>query len=164
MQILFKGNPIHTYGNLPQVGTKAPPFTLTNRDLKDVTLQDFAKGKKFFYFVPSIATSICSKSGKDLGERAKEKPEVSFVVVSADLPFAQSHYCEQESIPNLIMLSTFRFQGFGETYGILIKDGPVAGLLARAILVLDENNEVLFEEIVPEMSDFPNFDKPFSLL
>ncbi len=163
-KLTLKGSTIHTSGNLPEKGSIAPDFTLVNAELEHTSLQDFDHRKKMLYFVPSFNTPVCGKTIRVYSEMAKEKPDVIFFVISADLPFAQKNFCTQESIANLVVLSTFRSKDFSQNYGIYIVDGPLEGLLARGFMVLDGENRVLLSEIVPEITDEPNFTSAFSLL
>lgn len=163
-EIQFKGKTVHTHGEIPKEGTKAPGFTLVDQDLNTKSLHDYDHRKKVIYTIPSVNTAVCAKSTKKYSDLAKEKPDAIFFVVSADLPFAQKNFCSQETIANLVMLSTFRDNTFGKNYGVLIIDGIIEGLLARSQIVLDSNNQVIFSEIVGEICDEPNFEKALSLL
>ncbi|HSX14079.1 MAG TPA: thiol peroxidase [Chlamydiales bacterium] len=159
MQIQLKGQPIHTSGNLPT--TKAPNFKLVDKDLKDHTLKEFAGKKKILATVPSLDTGVCSTMTKQINEFAKKHPEIPIIVVSADLPFAQKRFCEAEKVNNVITLSMMRDKEFGKAYGLLIQDGPLAGILARAIFVIDEQDQILYSELVGEITSEPNYSKAF---
>lgn len=163
-KIKLKGNPISTNGELPQVGTKAPDFVLVDRELQDRSLKDFQKHKKFLAIVPSIDTSVCSAMANKCFQSLKRFPEVSLLVISADLPFAQKRFCLAEHIEGINMLSMMRNKNFAKDYGILIQDGPLAGLCARALVILDENNEVLYTQLVPEISQEPDYDAALAFL
>ncbi len=159
MQILFKGKPVHTSGNLPT--TKAPDFKLVDKDLKDRTLQEFKGKKKILATVPSLDTGVCSTMTKHLNEFAKKHPEIAIIVVSADLPFAVKRFCENEKVGNVHTFSMMRDKEFGKTYGVLIQDGPLAGLLARSLFIIDENDQVIYSELVSELTQEPNYSKAF---
>lgn len=158
-QITLKGKPVHTAGDLPKVHLKAPAFTLIDKDLKDHRLQDFQGKKKVIATVPSLDTGTCSLMTKHFNEMAKKHPQVVFITVSADLPFAQKRFCEGEGVHNVLTLSMMRDKEFGKSYGVLIQDGPLAGILARSVLVLDEKDHVLYAELVPEITQEPNYHK-----
>ncbi len=163
-KITLKGNPIQTSGELPQMGASAPDFILVDRDLKDRNLKEFQGKRKLLSIVPSLDTAVCSLSTKKFNDAAKKHPEVVFLVISADLPFAQKRLCDQEKIENVVTLSMMRSKDFAKNYGVLILDGPLAGICARAVLVLDENNRVIFREQVPEISQEPSYDPALKVL
>jgi len=157
VEIKLKGKPFHTTGNLPPLHTKAPDFVLVDKDLKDRKLSEFNGKKKILSIVPSLDTPTCSIMTKHFNEQAKKNPNIVILTISADLPFAQKRFCEQENVHNVLTLSMMRNKDFGKAYGLLIQDGPLAGLLARCVLVLDEKDHVLYSELVPEVSDEPNY-------
>lgn len=161
-QITLKGNPIHTIGDLPKVGSKAPDFKLVDTDLKDVTLADFRGKKKLLNIVPSLDTPVCATSTKKFNERARG--EAVMLIISADLPFAQKRFCDMEKADNVKTLSMMRDRNFAKDYGVLITDGPLAGICARAVVVLDENDVVKYTELVPEIAQEPNYDKALAAL
>lgn len=163
-QVLLKGKPIHTVGNLPVIHTKVPDFRLVDRELKDHTLHEFSGKKKILATVPSLDTSTCSTMTKHLNEYAKKHPKIVVLVISADLPFAQKRFCEQEEVHNVFTLSMMRDKEFGKSYGLLIQDGPLAGILARALFVLDEKDHLLYSELVPEITQEPNYHKALTFL
>lgn len=163
-QVTFKGKPIHTTGNLPQVHTKAPDFHLVDKDLKDRTLQEFHGKRKLVSTVPSLDTGTCSIMTKHINEFAKKHSDVVFITVSADLPFAQKRFCEHEGVHNILTFSMMRNKDFGKSYGLLIQEGPMAGLLARSVFVLDEKDHVIYLELVPEITTEPNYHKAFESL
>lgn len=156
-EITLKGVPVHTAGHLPVIQTKAPDFRLVDRDLKDRSLQEFRGKRKIIGTVPSLDTSTCSLMTKHLNEFAKKHPNVVIITVSADLPFAQKRFCEGEGVHNTITLSMMRDKEFGKAYGVLIQDGPLAGILARAVFALDEKDHVLYVELVSEITKEPNY-------
>ncbi len=155
--ITFKGNPINTNGKLPAVGAPAPDFKLVNADLKDVSLADFAGKKKLLNIVPSLDTPVCALSTKKFNEHAKTHPDTVVLVISADLPFAQGRFCGNEGLSNVVALSLMRSRQFAEDYGVLVTDSPLAGLTARAVVVLDENDVVRHAELVPEIAQEPDY-------
>lgn len=160
--ITLKGNPINTSGDLPSVGSKAPDFCLTKSDLSNVSLSDFAGKKKILYIVPSLDTGTCQTSMIQFNARAAEAGNTVILTISRDLPFAQKRFCEDKGIEVAIPLAEMRDREFGKTYGIEIVDGPLAGVLGRAIVVLDESDNVVHNELVPEIVDEPNYDAALS--
>ena len=160
-QITLKGNPIHTSGNLPALHTQAPHFTLVNAELESKTLADFKGKRKLIATVPSLDTGVCSTMTKHLNDYAKKHPHATILVVSADLPFAQKRFCGLENVHNVSALSMMRDKEFGKEYGILITDGPLAGILARSLIVLDEKDRVVYTELVPEIAQEPDYHKAF---
>lgn len=163
-KVTLKGNPIHTSGELPQLHSKAPDFLLVDAELNNRSLKDFHGKRKLLYIAPSLDTSVCSLSTKKFNDLAKNHPEVVFLTVSADLPFAQKRFCGLENVKNVITLSMMRSKKFAEDYGILIKDGPLAGIAARAVLVLDEQDKVIYEQLVPEIAQEPDYEKALAVL
>lgn len=163
-QVKFKGNPLHTVGHIPALKTKAPNFHLVDKSLKDRSLEEFRGKKKILATVPSLDTGTCSTMTKHLNDFAKKHPELIVLTVSADLPFAQKRFCEQESVQNVITLSMMRDKEFGKSYGLLLEDGPVAGLLARSLFVLDETDHVLYVELVSEITQEPKYEEAFKVL
>jgi thiol peroxidase len=163
-QVKFKGKPVLITGNLPGIHTKAADFKLVDKDLHDRTLHEFHGKRKIIATVPSLDTGVCSIMTKHLNEFAKKHPEVTIIVVSADMPFAQKRFCEAEQVHNVLTCSMMRDKEFGKSYGLLIQDGPLAGVLARSLLVLDEKDHVLYVELVPEITQEPNYHKAFEVL
>jgi thiol peroxidase len=163
-QTAFKGQPVHTTGNLPAVHTKAPDFHLVDKDLKDRTLHEFLGKRKILTTVPSIDTGVCSLMTKHFNEFAKKHPNYIILTVSADLPFAQKRFCEGEGVHNVLTLSMMRNKDFGKAYGVLMQDGPLAGILARSVFVLDEKDHVLYLELVPEITQEPHYHKALEVL
>lgn len=155
--ITFKGNPIQTSGELPVQGSVAPDFKLTKTDLADVSLQDFAGQKKILNITPSLDTGVCAESAKKFNEAVAKLSGVVLLNVSADLPFAAGRFCESNGLQNVVALSTFRAPDFARVYGVRIADGPLAGLTARAVVVLDAQNQVLHAELVPEIAQEPDY-------
>ncbi len=163
-KITFKGKPVNTGGELPPVGAKAPDFRLVGPDLSDVSLASFKGKKKLLNIVPSLDTPVCAASTKKFNERVRGRDDVVVLIVSADLPFAQSRFCSAENTKNVKTLSLMRGQDFARSYGVLIKDSPLAGLTARAVVVIDENDKVKYTELVPEIAQEPNYDKAIAAL
>ena len=147
--ITLKGNPCHTNGDLPAVGSEAPDFRLTRADLSDAGLADFAGKKKLLNIVPSLDTAVCAISTQKFNAAMGAKADAVALVISADLPFAQKRFCSTEGIENVISLSMMRSRNFAKDYGMLITDGPLAGLCARGVVVLDANNRVVYTQLVP---------------
>lgn len=162
--VTFKGNPIKISGALPSLHTKAPDFRLVDKDLKEHTLHEFHGKRKLIATAPSLDTSVCSLMTKHFNEFGKKHPGMLLIAVSADLPFAQKRFCEHEGVHNVMTLSMMRDKEFGKAYGILITDGPLAGLLARSVLVLDEKDHVLYSELVPEIAQEPHYHKALEVL
>lgn len=162
--ITLKGNPIHTNGDLPAVGGAAPDFSLTKGDLSDVSLADFAGRKVLLNIVPSLDTPTCATSTRKFNEQASQVPNASILVVAADLPFAMGRFCTTEGIENVTPLSLMRSRKFAKDYGVLITDGPLAGITARAIVVIDEGGKVAYTEMVPEIAQEPDYDAALAAL
>ena len=156
--VTLKGNPIHTNGDLPAAGAPAPDFKLTGTDLKDVSLADYKGKKKILNIVPSLDTPTCATSTRKFNESGGKLPNTVVLVISADLPFAMKRFCTTEGLSNVVSLSMIRGKGFAKTYGVLIEDGPLAGLSARAVVVVDENDKVVYRDLVPEIGQEPNCD------
>ncbi len=157
-QVTFHDRPVNTSGELPKVGAQAPAFLLTRGDLSDVGLDAFAGKRKILSIVPSLDTGVCQASTRQFNERAAHLANTVVLVVSADLPFAQKRFCESAGLANVVPLSELRARAFGEAYGVRLSDGPLAGLLARAIVVLDEQDRVLYTELVRELTQEPHYD------
>src|SRR3954468_16940667 len=153
--ITLKGNPIETAGQLPAVGSQAPDFSLLKQDLSRVSLKDFP-GKKVLNIFPSVDTPVCATSVRKFNEIVSKRG-VAVICVSEDLPFATKRFCGAENLDKVVAVSAFR-SSFGQDYGVEIKTGPLAGLASRAIVVLDENNNVLYTEQVPEIAQEPNYE------
>ena len=155
--ITLGGNPVHTCGTLPAVGTQAPDFLLVDGDLKDRTLADFAGKQKVLNIVPSLDTPTCATSTRKFNEAAAKMQDAVVLVISADLPFAMKRFCTTEGLNNVVSLSMMRSREFGEDYGVLLEDGPLAGITARALMVLDADNKVKFAQLVPEIAEEPDY-------
>ncbi|TNF48714.1 thiol peroxidase [bacterium] len=156
--IKLKGSPINTVGELPKVGTKAPDFILTKKDLSDTRLLEF-KGKKVVLNIfVSLDTDVCAQSVRRFNEAAAQLENTVVLCISKDLPFAQARFCGAEGLDDVMTLSAFRYRSFGNSYGVRITDGPLSGLLSRAIVVLDETGKVIYTEQVPEITQEPDYD------
>lgn len=162
--VTLQGNTINTNGDLPAVGSAAPDFKLTDGELNDKTLSDYAGKKLLLNIVPSLDTGVCAMSTKKFNEAVKDLNNTQVLIISADLPFAQSRFIQQESLNNVTTLSEMRNRNFAKDYGVLIQDGPLAGIMARAVVVIDENGKVIYNELVPEIGQEPDYDKALSAL
>ena len=163
-KITFKGTPVHTYGKLPKVGIQAPCFTLTRSDLTELYCHDLKGRRIVLNIFPSLDTSVCATSVRKFNELAASLDNTTVVAVSKDLPFAQSRFCTTEGIKNLIAASAFRSPEFSKDYGVEMVDGPLAGLLARAVVVIDENGKVIHAELVPEIAQEPDYEAAIKVL
>ena len=155
--ITFKGNPISTNGELPAVGSSAPDFTLVAADLSEKTLADFAGKTKILTINPSYDTGVCQATARAFNQKAAGKEGAVVLAISADLPFAQKRFCGAEGIEGVVTLSSFR-SSFSDDYGLTMAGGPLKGLTARAVLVIDGDNKVVYSELVPEIVQEPNYD------
>ena len=163
-EITLGGNPIHTLGELPAVGTKAPDFSLTANDLSVKRLTDFSGKKVILNIFPSLDTSTCATSVRTFNEKASSLNTTVVICVSRDLPFAQSRFCGAEGLKNVITLFDFANGSFGKDYALEIIDGPMAYLHSRAIVVIDENGTISYTEQVGEIADEPNYEAAISSL
>ena len=155
--VTFKGNPVEVAGTFPGPGDTAPAFSLAGTDLKDVSLKDYAGKRKVLSIVPSLDTSVCATSARKFNEQAGGLQDTVVLVISADLPFASGRFCSTEGLERVVALSTFRNRDFMRDYGVEISDGPLLGVAARGVLVLDEDDKVLHAELVPEISQEPDY-------
>lgn len=162
--ITLKGNPFHTAGDLPQPGTKGPDFRLTGQDLSDLSLDDLSGRRVVLNIFPSIDTPVCAVSVRKFNKMVTGMENVALVCVSRDLPFAHGRFCGAEGIEEARLLSEMRNTAFGEDYGVRIVDGPLAGLFARAVVVMDEDGTVIHSQLVPEIGEEPDYEKVLSLL
>lgn len=160
--ITFKGTPVHTVGELPEKGEKAPDFKLTRSDLADVSLSDFSGKKKILNIVPSLDTGVCAASAKRFEQEIAKLDDTVVLTISRDLPFAAGRFCKSEGITNVVTLSQMRDESFGREYGVTMTSGPLAGLLSRAVVVLDEQNTVVYTEQVPEIAQEPDYESALS--
>ena len=157
--VAFKGSPVMTAGDLPAVGEMAPAFTLTGKDLADIPLKDFAGKTVVLNIFPSIDTPVCAASVRRFNAEAAALGDTVVLCVSADLPFAAGRFCSTEGIDNVVTLSMMRSRSFAKDYGVLITDGPLAGIAARSVVVLDANDRVVYTELVPEILQEPDYEK-----
>ncbi|THU05463.1 thiol peroxidase [Lampropedia puyangensis] len=157
-QVTLKGNPIEVEGTLPQAGQTAPAFSLVGKDLADVTLAQFAGKRKVLNIFPSVDTPTCATSVRTFNQQASALNNTVVLCISADLPFAQARFCGAEGLSNVVTLSTMRGAAFLKDYGVAIATGPLAGVAARAVVVLDEDNKVLHSELVSEIAQEPNYE------
>lgn len=155
--VTLKGNEIHTIGNLPSTGVIAPSATLTKTDLSSTNLSNYKGRKVVLNIFPSIDTGTCAQSVRQFNQEAAELDNTAVLCISKDLPFAQTRFCGAEGIENVEMLSDFRDGNFGKAFGLTFSDGPLAPLHSRAVVVLNENGEVVYTEQVPEIVDEPNY-------
>lgn len=163
-KITLHSNEINTNGDLPAVNSPAPDFKLVDSDLVDRSLADYKGKKKLLNIVPSLDTGVCATSTKKFNDLAKGRDDVVMLVISADLPFAMGRFCTGEGIDKVIPLSMMRNRTFAKDYGVLITDGPLAGITARAVVVLDGDDNVIYTELVPEIAQEPNYDKALAAL
>lgn len=162
--ITLGGNPVHTNGELPTVGSKATDFKLVKTDLGTASLADFAGSKVVLNIFPSVDTGTCAASVRKFNEKASTLANTKVLCISRDLPFAQKRFCGAEGLENVINLSDFKDGSFGKKYGLEITDGPLAGLHSRVVIVLDENGTILHTEQVNEIADEPNYEAALAVL
>jgi len=163
-QITLRGNPIHTSGELPGIGSAAPAFTLVKTDLAETTLQDYAGRRVVLNIFPSLDTPVCATSVRKFNTLCSSVPNTTVLCISADLPFAAKRFCATEGLENVVPASSFRNPEFGSAYGVTQTDGPLHGLLARALVVLDAKGRVLHTELVPEIAQEPDYDAALAVL
>ena len=162
--VTLAGNPVNVNGDFPQAGTTAKPFSLVNKDLADVSLLSFAGKRKVLNIFPSVDTPVCAASVRHFNESASKLNNTVVLCISADLPFAQARFCGAEGLDNVVSLSTLRGNEFKQAYGVDIVDSVLAGLTARAVVVLDEADKVLYAELVDEITHEPNYDAALKVL
>lgn len=163
-QIKFKEQPIKLFGEFIQINDMAPSFRLVKNDLTDYYL-DYSRGKNVVLNIfPSLDTSVCAASVRHFNKIAAQLPNTIVLAISKDLPFAQGRFCTTEGIENVVALSDFRDQQFSQEYGLLIEDGPLKGLLARAVIVLNPVGKVIYTELVPDIAMEPNYEAVIKLL
>jgi len=162
--VTLGGNPVKVEGNFPKAGDTAPAFSLVNKDLQDVTLATYAGKKKVLNIVPSLDTPTCAKSTRVFNEKASGMSNTVVLVIAADLPFAMSRFCGAEGLSNVVTLSTMRGTNFKRDYGVDIADGPLQGVTARAVVVIDENDKVIYSQMVPEIKDEPDYEGALAVL
>ncbi len=162
--VTLKGNEVHTSGELPAVGDEAPDFRLTGATLEDVSLASFRGKKKVLTINPSLDTGVCANTARSFNQKVGQRGDAVVLVVTADLPFAQKRFCAAEGVDNVVTLSQMRDRDFAKDYGVLITDGPMAGLMARAVVVLGEDDRVLYTQLVPEITEEPDYDAALAVL
>jgi thioredoxin-dependent peroxiredoxin len=162
--VTLRGNPVRVDGVLPAVGSTAPALTLTNGDLADVTLANYAGKRKVLNIVPSLDTPTCATSTRKFNESAASLNNAVVLVISADLPFAAGRFCTTEGLKNVSHLSTFRHPEFMQAWGVLLAEGPLLGVTARAVVVLDEHDKVLHSQLVPEIGQEPDYTAALKVL
>lgn len=163
-KITLGGNPIHTAGELPAVGSSAPAFSLTDSSLKDVSLADFTGQRVVLNIFPSIDTNVCAASVRRFNQEAASLHNTTVLNVSRDLPFAHKRFCAAEGIDKVQSLAEYKSHAFGDAYGVAIADSAFAGLLARAVVVVNESGQVIHSELVPEIGQEPNYEAAISAL
>lgn len=163
-QVTLNDTPLEVNGEFPKVGVHAPEFLLVGKDLAEVKLADFAGKRKVLNIVPSLDTPVCATSTRKFNEAASKLANTVVLVISADLPFAAARFCTTEGLSNVVTLSTFRDQDFAKQYGVALASGVLAGLTARAVIVLDENNQVVHAERVAEIKNEPNYEAALAAL
>lgn len=162
--VTLRGNPVQTNGDLPALGSEAPGFRLVSGDLKDVSLHDFEGKRKILNVFPSVDTATCAMSVRQFNQRAAAVSNAVVLCISADLPFAQKRFCGAEGIDNVVMLSLMRGRHFAQDYGLLLENGPLAGLTARAVIVLNEQDRVIHAELVGEIANEPDYEAALKAL
>ncbi|MBD5225027.1 MAG: thiol peroxidase [Bacteroidales bacterium] len=162
--LYFKGTPCHTYGTVPAVGEKAPGFTLVTPELKEVTCDDFHGKRIVLNIFPSLDTPVCAASVRRFNEAASQFDNTVVLCVSMDLPFAAARFCETEGLRNVIPASAFRSPIFAENYGLQLVDGPLAGLLARAVIIIDTDRKIIYRDLVEEITEEPRYDEAIDVL
>jgi len=163
-KITLRGNPVNTSGSLPEKGTKAPAFSLVKSDLSTLTLDELAGKKVILNISPSLDTGICATAVRKFNVMAAGSENTVVLAITKDLPFAHGRFCSAEGINNVVTLSGFRDSAFGKAYGVDILDGPMAGLYARSIVVIDEKGKVVYTELVPEIVQEPDYDGALAAL
>lgn len=163
-QITLGGNPATTLGTLPEIGTTAPDFNLRAADLSSKKMSDYTGKRKILNIFPSVDTGVCSSAVKTFNTHGASLNNTQVLCISRDLPFAQARFCAAEGLENVEMLSDFKDGSFGDAYGLTITDGPFANLHARVVIVLDEQNTVLYCEQVPEIGQEPNYQAALNAL
>ena len=163
-KVTLKGNPVSTIGDLPVVGSKAPEFSLVGTNLADVKNTDFTGKRVVLNIFPSLDTATCAASVRRFNVEASKLKDATVVCISKDLPFAHSRFCTTEGIENVVSASEFRSNAFGKNYGVMITDGPLQGLMARAVVVLDKDGTVIHSQLVPEISEEPDYESALNSL
>lgn len=162
--VYFKSTPVEVYGNLPVVGSIAPDFHLTSASLSDISLADFPGKRVILNIFPSLDTDVCAASVRKFNQDATKIDNVAVLCVSMDLPFAMSRFCTINGLENVVPASAFRSPEFARDYGVMMVDGPLKGLLARAVVVLDTDGRVLYRQLVEELTNEPDYEGALSVL
>jgi len=163
-EITLKGTPVHTAGELPSVGQAAPDFSFTRTDLSDMSLKDVAGKRVVLNIFPSVDTSVCAMSVRRFNSEISKFENAVVLCISRDLPFAHARFCGAEGLNDVISLSEMKNREFGQKYGVVMTDGPLAGLLARAVVVIDENGKVIYTQLVNEIGEEPDYEKALTAL
>ncbi len=163
-QVTLKGDPMQTIGNLPAVGASAPDFTLVDKDLQEISLKDYAGQKVVLNIFPSVDTPTCAMSVRRFNAEIGKRDNAVAVCVSMDLPFAHARFCGAEGLEKVVSASAFRNTAFGDDYGVRITGGPLQGLFARAVVVVDEGGQVVYNQLVSEIADEPDYDAALGAL
>ena len=157
-QITLQGNVVNTNGDIPNNGTSAPDFVLVDSELNDINLSNYSGKNKVLTIIPSLDTPVCQKSTKIFNEKVAYIPDTVLLAVSADLPFAMKRFCVQESLNSVKPLSMMRSRNFAKDYGVLLTDGPLSGITARAVIVIDKEDKIIYSELVQEIANEPNYE------
>ena len=157
-KITLQGNTINTNADILKTGIDAPEFTLVDSDLKNISLSTFNEKYKILNIVPSLDTPVCAKSTKIFNEKASSLSDTVILTISADLPFAMKRFCSSEKLNDVVPLSMMRSRNFAKDYGVLLVDGPLEGITARAVIVIDKNNKIIYSQLVQEITEEPNYD------
>ena len=157
-KITLQGNTINTNADILKTGIDAPEFTLVDSDLKNISLSTFNGKYKILNIVPSLDTPVCAKSTKIFNEKASSLSDTVILTISADLPFAMKRFCSSEKLNDVVPLSMMRSRNFAKDYGVLLVDGPLEGITARAVIVIDKNNKIIYSQLVQEITEEPNYD------
>ncbi len=157
-QVTLKGNPVETIGNLPAVGEAAPDFSLVDKELQDISLKTYAGKKVVLNIFPSVDTPTCAMSVRRFNAEIAKRDNAVAICASMDLPFAHARFCGAEGLEKVVSASAFRNSEFGDKYGVRITDGPLKGLFARAVVVVDENGKVIYNQLVSEIADEPDYE------
>ena len=163
-EITLQGNKINTNGDVPKVGSAAPDFVLVDSDLNDISLSNYDGKNIILNIIPSLDTPVCQKSTKIFNEKASSLSDVVVLAVSADLPFAMKWFCSVESIESVMPMSMMRSRNFAKDYGVLLVDGPLSGITARAVVVIDKDKKIIHSELVQEIANEPNYEAALNSL
>tara|TARA_B100000427_G_scaffold173061_1_gene143854 strand:+ start:175 stop:672 length:498 start_codon:yes stop_codon:yes gene_type:complete len=164
VEITLQGNKINTNGDVPKVGSAAPDFVLVDSDLNDISLSNYDGKNIILNIIPSLDTPVCQKSTKIFNEKASSLSDVVVLAVSADLPFAMKRFCSAESIESVKPMSMMRSRNFAKDYGVLLVDGPLSGITARAVVVIDKDKKIIHSELVQEIANEPNYEAALNSL